>query len=163
MMRVRLVALALILAAALGAVSCKEDGLPVTDYYPHHCELALPLPHVYAEMQSDKFDAAFTDGRAVVGMVRISFAASQSGGVPTTLDPMQFAEYYMLLSEREETVKQTGDVPYYSYEENGYFYTYAFYRSRYAYFTVLYTCIAELRADYENDFLEYASGAYFTA
>lgn len=164
MSRIRLTALFLLVALLLGLSSCSDDdAIPPTEYYPHHCELALPLPYTYAEMKSDTFDAAFTDGVAVVGMIRISFSASVAGGIPTTLSPRQYAEYYMLLSRRECEIVTEGDVPYYTYEENGYFYTMTFYRSQYAYFTVMYSCASEKREAYESNFIKYATGAYFTA
>ena len=144
--------------------SCGDDeAIPPTEYYAHHAELALPLPDTFAQFESTEFDAAFTDELAVVGIVRFSYSAAHQNGIPATLEPAQFAEYYMTLSEREEKIKRVGDVPYYSYEENGYFYTLTFYCSKYAYFTVMYTCATEVRDTYEKQFLEYASGAYFTA
>ena len=127
-----------------------------------YCELVLPLADTFERVEADSFDAAYTDGGAVVGVRRISYTVSEDLGIPPTLEPAQFAHYYMLVSEREHEIKKEGDVPYYSYESDGYFYTFTFYTSKYAYFAVVYSCRTQMRDAYEEKFIEYACGARFT-
>lgn len=163
----RIALVLLLLCMTFGAVSCSLDR-EVSEYYPHHCELALTIPNTFAQFESSDFDAAFTDGYCVVGMVRISYAAAVKDGIPATLDPKQFAQYYMTLAEAEDPtlgiydIYVTDDVPYYTYLKDGYFYMPTFYCSKYAYFVVMYTCAEERAAEYTDDFIKYASEAYFT-
>ena len=153
----RALGLALAFVLILNLFSCGDGA----DKYSY-CELVLPLSDTFSTVEADTFDAAFTDGRAVVGIKRISYSISEDLGIAPTLEPMQFAHYYMLVSESEYEIKKEGDVPYYSYESDGYFYTFTFYTSKYAYFTVVYSCRTQLRDTYEEKFIEYACGARFT-
>ena len=155
MRRAFVLLLAVLIAFTLPSCGKKND-------YPFWCELTLPLPDTFSSVEVEEFDAAFTDGRAVVGINRISYDVSEDLGIAVTLEPGQFAHYYMLLSGREYEIKEEGDVPYYSYENDGYFYTFTFYASKYAYFTVMYSCGSLLRGEYEAKFIKYASEAYFT-
>ena len=157
---VRIIAATLLISSLLTLSSCfGRDEREVSEYYPHHCELALTIPTTFVPFESSEFDAAFTDGHSIVGMIRISYANNE---IPATFSPTQFADYYMRLSDRSEEIYKIGDVPYYTYTEAGYFNMLTFYCSKYAYFVVLYTCIEERAVEYTDDFLKYAAEAYFT-
>ncbi|MBO5879673.1 MAG: hypothetical protein J6Q68_03905 [Clostridia bacterium] len=152
----RAIVFLLLFALSFNLFSCSDE-----DAYTY-CELVLPLSDTFTKVEADAFDAAYADGAAVVGITRISYSACEDLGIAPTLEPSQFAHYYMLLSESDYEIKKEGDVPYYSYESDGYFYTFTFYTSKYAYFRVVYSCRTELRDAYEEKFIDYACGARFT-
>ena len=157
-----LIALSLALALTFFAVGCAGER-ERSDYYPHHAELALTIPVEYAEFDSDSFDAAFTDGSAIVGITRMSFAVAVAGNIPETYTASEFARWWSLKNGRNVEIKLTGDTPYYEYtDDNGYYFLLSFYRSRYAYFTVLFTCASEKKEEYRPLFVNYAKDAYFT-
>lgn len=112
-----------------------------------HGELVIDLPSEFEERSTDEvYDVCYTDGTVTVGIMRLSFDACVGDGIPTTLSPRQFAEYYRsyALGGIHTTSTQTkGDVVWYTYTQgssSGMSYTYmpTFYFSPYAYFIVTY-------------------------
>lgn len=152
---------ALLVAVTLFTLfSCTEEKVRCS-----YAELAIDLPKSFEPYdQEGIFDAAFYDGETMVGMVRISFVAGYDNGIPDTLSPERFAQYYMSNIGRTGNVDRRGDVPYFVYyntdNSTTYFYLATFYRTLYAYFAVTY--ITEAKNEYKNTekYLEYATSAY---
>ncbi len=134
--RIILTVISLLLLVSIFA--CGKDELP------GHAELVIPLPDGYREFEAEDFDAAYENDGAVVGIVRISFEAGFASGIPETLMPEDFAEFYMKKVGRDEAIQLSGTVPYYQYidtdgVENVYELV-SFYRSKYAYFIIFFAC-----------------------
>ena len=74
-MRLLLRASALLAALSLtlfSLASCKKD----TDVVREYCEIKITLPKEFTEYDAaESFDAAYTDGRLIVGIQRLSFDA----------------------------------------------------------------------------------------
>ena len=155
----RFFALFLLVASLLFVTSCK-------DVRAGWCELWLVFPHSYEKIETDgSFDAAYSDGEAVVGITRMSFEAAIDDGIPTTLTPLRFAEEYKSRVGLDDyTVKERGDVPYlvyYTREDDGiYTHLASFYKSYYAYFAVTFVCKSDVEDSYLEDFYEIMDSAY---
>lgn len=159
-MKRKIVSLFLILTFSLGFLfSCEEEKTFT------HCELTLVLDDSFEREKSADFDLLVSNGEVAVSLIRISFDAALSQGIPDTYSVERFAQFFMIKSEKSDTLLQHGDVPYYSYIETvnsrKLFYTVTFYRSYYAYFVVAYATSTENKDKYASDFLEYSSKAYF--
>lgn len=112
-----------------------------------HCELTLELPESFEDYDAgETYDVAYSDGIVTVGFLRLSYEVCVTEGIPTTMSPGKFAEYYRTLALDGITVGETkneGDVPYYTYvlaSGDGVSFTYmpTFYFTPYAYFIVTY-------------------------
>lgn len=129
------------------------------------CELSLVLTGDYEEIKSESFDKAMSDGRSVVGITRMSFEAALDDGIPTTLTPRAFAEEYKRRTEKTDCqVLDNGEVPYITYVQKAdgqlLHYTVAFYRSDYAYFSVVFVTYEEYAEEYSEKFLRDMKCAY---
>lgn len=132
-----------------------------------YCEFGISLPKEYKEQDSGgSFDAAYSNGEAVVGITRISFEAAVLDGIPATLSPLKFAELYKERTDRDWCrVILLGDVPYITYpssSDSGKVYTYliGFYRTPYAYFTVTFVTEEKNGEKYQEEFLSLLNKAY---
>ena len=156
----RILGALLLISTLLSLFSCNEERVRCS-----YAELAIDLPKSFQPYEQEGiFDAAFYDGETMVGIVRISFVAGYDNGIPDTLSPEKFAQYYMSSIGRTGSVDKRGDVPYFIYyntdSSTTYFYLATFYRTLYAYFAVTY--ITEAKNEYKNTekYLEYATSAY---
>jgi len=143
----------------LSLVSCGEDYT--------HCELTLPLTDDFKSEKNEDFDAFFSNGTAAVALIRMSHAAAITQGVPDYLTAYEFGMLWLDMCDREAEMISTPEVDYCCYYEksgeDNYYYLAAFYRSRYAYFTVLYCVNAELEDVWRVKFLDFAKGTYFNS
>ena len=113
-----------------------------------HGELTIDLPREFKDHDSDEhYDACYSNGTVVVGILRVSFDAIASENWTPTMSPLVFAEtYYKQNALSGIPVTETevrGDVVWYTYSQSsagGMSYTYmpTFYFSPYAYFIVTY-------------------------
>ncbi len=155
----KLLAIILLLATCLAAASC--DGEVVYG----HAELEIALPEDFREFEAESFDAAYTDGQALVGILRISYDASFNEGVPDFLTPEQFARFYKTATKREAEIALHGATPYYEYTEkqdgveNAYLAS--FYRSKYAYFAVVFATPKLFYGELKSEFLSYTESVIF--
>ena len=143
---IRLVTVLLLMALALSLVSCAEEKIF------GHCEITLSLPDTFNEYDSEKtYDKAYTDGEMIVGILRISYSACSSEGIPTTMTPRKLADYYKdraLSGAEVGDVEVDGDLVYYCYKlggeiDSGYTYLATFYFTPYAYFVITYIAADE--------------------
>ena len=135
----------------------------------NHCELHITLSPDYTEYDSDgSYDLSYSDGRLIVGILRFSHAACLEDGVPITLTPLKFAEFYRSRAEGAEglsAVDEHGDIPYFTYTltgESGTQYTYmpTFYKSYYAYFLVMFITPSELYEGTRVEIFDIIEGVY---
>lgn len=131
---------------------------------PGHAEARIPISGFEAT-EAEGFDAAYTNGESVVGMIRISFEAGFNQGIPETLSAKKFAEFYMKKTERDCEIKQIGIIPYYEYTDgegdSQLYYLATFYRTKYAYFLILFATDDSLGEELRDEFLEMAESVYF--
>ena len=155
----RLLSLLLLLASVFAVTSCDTDKIY------GHAELEIALTEDFREFEAESFDAAYTNGKALVGILRISFDASFNEGVPDFLTPEQFAKFYKTATKREAEIKFHGITPYYEYSEvqDGVknFYLASFYRSKYAYFAVIFAAPEIFSGELKNEFLSYTETVVF--
>ena len=155
----KIIALALLLLSLPSLFSC--DG----DIIYGHAELQISLSEDFREFEADSFDVAYTDGKSLVGIVRISFEASFNEGIPDFLTPEQFARLYKTLAKREAEITLHGLTPYYEYTElqdgvkNSYLAS--FYRSKHAYFAVIFATPEIFYGELKNEFLSYTDTVVF--
>lgn len=149
----------LALAAVITLVSC--DGEKIFG----HAELRLPLSEDFREFEAETFDAAYSDGNILVAVYRVSFAAGMEDGIPETLTPEQFARLYKKSSGRDAEIKKKGLTPYYEYSEtqNGVksCYLASFYRSKYAYFAVLFAAPEGIYSEKLPEIFSYIENVIF--
>ena len=126
-----------------------------------YCEISLPLGAEYEDIDYEGFDASFSNGEAVACILRISFEAGFKQGIPETMNSRQFANFWRNRVGRNEEIYLDRATPYYTYNQEGYFYVNGFYRSQYAYFVVLFACPEESSDVYLKDFLDILDGAVF--
>ncbi len=130
-----------------------------------HCELTIPLAESFSEVENKDFDVTYTDGESVVAILRISFEAGLNSGISNLMSAYEFGEYWLLRCGRDAAIVR-GEAIYCEYydSEGGYeqYYLEAFYRSKHAYFVVLFTTAAENGEKNLGKFLEYAEGVKFT-
>lgn len=131
-----------------------------------YCELVIPLDLDFEKTESENFDASFTDGETVVAIVRISFVAAYNEGIPETLTPHEFGKFWVRKCRRNADVVNEDGVSFCTYyEENGgdeFFYLESFFRSRSAYFVVLFATSKSNEEAGRAEFLDYSSKIYFT-
>ena len=140
--------------------SCGDDEVVLS-----HCELCLALSSDYREVESDIYDAVYSNGDYVIAVTRISFVAGIVEGIPETMSDFEFAEFYLDKCSREATVVKD-EVTYASYVESDgvseHFYLEAFYRSPYAYFVVLFASDISRETEANEVFLDLAERVRFT-
>ena len=130
-----------------------------------HAELVISLSEDFEEFEAENFDAAYTNGKAIVGIYRISFEAGFNQGIPDFLTPEQFARFYMKNSGKSVEIKKHQATPYYEYvdEQDGIKNTYiaTFYRSRFAYFLVLFATPESLYTQTFEELISYTETVIF--
>ncbi len=130
-----------------------------------HAELRIDLPSDYSEYEAQGFDSSYVSGTSIVGILRISFEAGLTQGIADTYMPREFAEFYLEKLGRDATVEMLGDAAYYQYTDYGetenYYYLSAFYRSKYAYFVILFACPEDEFKTQQPAFFEYAKSVVF--
>ena len=147
-------------AILLSLFSCDEE----ISY--GHAELEIALSEDFREFEAENFDAAYTNGKAVVGIIRISFDASYNQGISDALTPEQFARLYKTATKREAEITLFGFTPYYEYTElqdgveNSYLAS--FYRSKYAYFAVIFATPQLFYPELKDEFLSYTETVIFS-
>ena len=146
----------------LSVVSC-SDGDTAFSY----CELRIGLDEDFYTVENENFDAVYSNGKYTVAILRISFVAAVSEGIPETMTPYEFGEFWIQKCAREANLIKDGSVycEYYDYgedSEDGYFYLESFYRSAYAYFVILFAVDSDLEQAGRADFLRYAESVNFT-
>lgn len=152
--------LALFLAVLLLAfsVSCGKDGIY------SHCELIIGLDGDFEEVENADFDVTYSNGKYMVAVVRISYVAGMLDGIPETMTTLEFGELWLQRCMRVATV-MSGEITYTEYysgtgaEEH--YYLEAFYRSKYAYFVVLFATLSKNEAAGREDFIRYAKSVRF--
>lgn len=152
MMR-RALYLFLCLLLCLSLVCCGEDFT--------HCEMTLPLGEDFYRVDTEDFDAAFTNGEVTVGMLRISFIAGYNQGIPETMTAAELARFWQKQTGREGHVYTDRLTPYYTYLDGGYFYMSGFYRTQNAYFIVLLACSSQNDTEWHTEFENILDGATF--
>ena len=160
----RITALLLLLVSLLPfCIGCKKK---LVEPVYGHCEGTIELPPSFSVYEAgDAYDVAYSDGTVVVGILRLSYAAMESEGVPSSMSPKAFADkYYRVVALEGITATETrelGDVIYYTYElpgELGTSYTYmpTFYFTPYAYFVITYIVPSERFEEKKGALLGYA-------
>ena len=155
----RFLCILLTIAVLVTLVSCKEDYT--------HCELTLRLTEDFKREENSDFDLFYSNGIAAVALVRMSFSAALLQDVPDYLTAYEFGLLWLDQCDREAEMISTPEVDYCTYYEtaNGrkYFYLASFYRSQYAYFTVLYCVDSSMENEWSEKFLDFAKTAYFNS
>jgi len=155
----RIIAVLLAFSALLSMAACKKD----TVY--GHAEMRISLPESFSEFESESFDATYSDGKSLVGILRVSFDAGFNQGIPDFLTPEEFAKLYMKSTGRDSEIKLIKNVPYYEYTElqdgvkNAYIAS--FFRSKYAYFVVVFATVEELYSSLAGELLSYTETVIF--
>ena len=154
----RLFALILTIVLALSIVSCEEK------HKYAHCELILPLTSDYQRVENENFDVAYSNGKNMVAVLRISFVAGMNEGIPETMTTVEFRDFWLDKLDRE-AILADGEITYCEYydgeAENETYYLEAFYRSKYAYFVVLFATNARREEDGRREFLSYTEKVKF--
>ena len=152
--------LALLLAALLlvFSVSCGKD----TVY--SHAELIIGLDSDFKEVENRDFDVTYSNGKYMVAVLRISYVAGMLDGIPETMTTLEFGELWLTRCMRVATV-MSGEITYAEYysgigaEEHYYFE--AFYRSKYAYFAVIFATPEIFSESLREEFLAYTETVIF--
>ena len=146
--------LSLLLAVLLSFtfISCSDEP-PVYS----HCELTVPLPENFYEVSDENFDVSYTDGECVVAILRISHDAAVNEGISNLMSTYEFGQFWLLRCERSANLINDGIV-YCDYYDGGNYYLEAFYRSKHAYFVVLFATSANKSEMCRSVFIEYANG-----
>ena len=149
----KIITLILTIAVVLSLVSCGEDYT--------HCELTLPLSEDFEKEKTNDFDLLYTNGKAAVAVVRMSHSAAIVEGIPDYLTAYEFGALWLTLVKRDAEMVSTPEVDYTTYYEISgeikSFYLASFYRTPYAYFTVLYCVDASLEDEWRVKFLDFAT------
>ena len=152
----RILAIILLLSLLLAFVSCKDEENPYS-----HAELVLPLSEDYYEIQNEDFDKCYTNGTVTAAIMRISFAAAEKTGISDTYTAYQFAQFWLIKTEREANIIRDAEYVYCDFLDGGTFYLEAFYRSKYAYFVVLCATREDMEEEYKSGIIEYVKGVQF--
>ncbi len=131
-----------------------------------HLEIVVPLGDDFEKSETEDFDVSYSNGECVVGIIRMSFAACIEAGISEAMTPKDFGAYWLTRVGRDEApVLVDESTPYATYYDSEgmseVFYMATFYRSPYAYFVVLYSCMAQDRERLRSVFLDYAENTYF--
>ena len=157
-MNKRIISVILILVLLFSLFGCGEGGYS-------HAELRIDLPEDFEEIENENFDKTYTDGTSVVAILRLSFVACYNEGIPETMTPSEFGEFWLEKCGRVAYIQSEGELSYATYYDGAgkdeHFYLEAFYRSHYAYFVVLFATNAERAETAEEEFLVYADSVYF--
>lgn len=156
----RNLALLLALLLCFAFISCSDEPTVFS-----HCELTIPLPESFSEVENENFDVTYTDGESVVAVLRISLEAALKSGISNLMTAYEFGEYWLMRCEREANVIKGSTVYCEYFDAQGgieQYYLEAFYRSKDAYFVVLFTTVAENKEKNFGKYLEYADGVIFT-
>lgn len=154
----KLLALFLAVLISLFSSSCGKDEIY------SHCELIIGLSSDFDEVENKDFDVTYSNGKYMVAIVRISYVAGMLDGIPETLTPLEFGELWLTRCMRVATV-MSGNITYTEYysgigdEEHYYFEV--FYRSKYAYFVVLFATLSKNETEGREDFIRYAESVRF--
>ena len=155
----RILSLILIFALSLFVVSCSEKSFG-------HAELSIALSERFEEVENENFDKTYTNGISVVAIYRISHQAAFNQGLSDALTAEQFARLYMNRSDRKSEIKFRETTPYYEYTAQtdgiGTAYLASFYRSKYAYFLVLFACPEGSYEGLKSEFFAYIDSVIFT-
>ena len=155
----KLLSLVITFTLILSLFSCEEKE----DF--SHAELNIPLSESFFRVDKENYDAAFTDGALVITVTRLSFAMCFEDGIPDTMNSGEFARFWINRSNIDtEPKKYAGvDIAEYNAKVDGYDYYYlsAFYRTRYAYFVVVFATDSSSREYRRDEILRYASSVYF--
>ena len=151
--------LIIILATLLSLASCKKEN--VVEY----CELGIILDKDFEVYDTDgAFNVAYSNGKTMVGITRLSFVDCEEQGFLTTFTPRKLAEVYLgkLDKQIDGSIEVHGDVPYFTYTDLGsdgasYFYMPTFYRTPYAYFIITFITPKVRESEGRVEFLQYAS------
>ena len=151
--------LIIILATLLSLASCKKEN--VVEY----CELGIILDKDFEVYDTDgAFNVAYSNGKTMVGITRLSFVDCEEQGFLTTFTPRKLAEVYLgkLDKQIDGSIEVHGDVPYFTYTDLGsdgasYFYMPTFYRTPYAYFIITFITPKVRESEGRVEFLKYAS------
>lgn len=154
----RLLTLFVTVSLCLSLFSCSEEVFS-------YCELRLPLPNDFEEIENENFDVTYSNGNYAVAVCRISFIDAIVEGISETMSAYEFGELWLERCKRRAKLV-SDEFVYCEYKErvggSSYYYLEAFYRSPYAYFVVLFMTVEELKTEGRNDFLKYAENLYFT-
>ena len=160
MRRVILLVLAAILVFSL--FSCGKDN-EKSEYLHTYCEIAFDLPISFISVESQEFDALFTDGEAFLGITRLSFVATDNSGVLNgSMFPDAVARSYAESQDIDVNIIDEESYSYFVCTEGGYYNQFVFYRSKYAHFVVRFMCASEKESKYAKAFMKYAREAIFT-
>ena len=155
----KLICIALFISLVLSLFSCKGDK----GY--GHCELVMELEDDFYEEKNDEFDICYTNGRYIVGILRISFDAAYTDGISDALNARQFGAFWLTKCERNAEILSHGGIDYAEYtdtvEGRDYYYLASFYRSSYAYFVVLFGALSIDGGAAREKFLSYSTDIYF--
>lgn len=153
-------ALILVILTCLSIISCSEDPVVFS-----HCELTIPLAEDFYEISDENFDVSYTNGASVVAILRISHDAAVNEGISNLLTAYEFGEYWIERCERDTNLISGGGAVWCDYYDGegtaARYYLEAFYRSKHAYFVVLFATSAGLADASRTGFLEYAKGVNF--
>ena len=154
----KILTLIITLSLCLSLFSCSEEVFS-------YCELRLPLPNDFEEIENENFNATYSNGNYAVAVLRVSFVDAIIEGISETMSAYEFGEFWLESCKRRATLK-TDSFVYCEYNDKvggvKYYYFATFYRSAYAYFTVLFMTVEELKTEGRKDFAEYAKNLYFT-
>ncbi len=149
---------AILMLLVLILTSCtQEQPLPYS-----HAELVLPLDESFVDTEDENYDIAYTDGEITVAALRISFEAANLTGITDKLSEEHFARYW--LNETGHPM-QTGEhegIVCSDYTVNDIYHMVAFYRSRYAYFVVLFAASNDIYMPARERFFEIMRGIWFS-
>ena len=130
-----------------------------------HAELRISLPKSFKDFEVQGFDKAYSDGESVVAIYRVSFEAGREDGIPDFLTTEQFARLYLKSTSRKAEIKNHNFTAYYEYTEpaggENSSYLASFYRSKHAYFLVLFACPERLYSEKLQTFLSYTETVIF--
>ena len=151
-----------VLSLCFSLFSCSDEkGAPYS-----HCEFVIPLSEDFYEVENKDFDVSYSNDEYVVAVLRISFVAGINEGIPETLTPYEFGRFWVEKCDRGAYVND-GEIAYCEYYDASgikeLYYLEAFFRSQYAYFVVLFASDSEKDDEAREEFLNYASGVYFTS
>ena len=156
----KIISLILCLSTLVLLPSCGKKDEPKYG----HCEMTLPLSSDFYEVEDENFDVTYSNGSYVVAVLRLSFEAAMKEGIPETMTPREFGEFWVEKCDRRATVR-TETVTYCEYYEYAglaeFYYFEAFFRSQYAYFVVLFASPSAYDNQAFDDFVSYSEGITF--
>ena len=154
----RIFTLFLTIVLSLSFISCGKDNKYA------HCELVLPLTSDYSSVKNESFDATYSNGKSMVGILRISFVAGMNEGIAETMTTVEFRDFWLKRLNREAILRD-GAVTYCEYYDgegsDELYYLEAFFRSQYAYFIVLFATNVKNQESGRREFTSYLDKIYF--